>query len=413
MNAVILSIGDELVLGQTVDTNAAWLSDRLVACGVMPVMHVSVADDRGAIAEAIRDAAERTKLVIATGGLGPTEDDLTRFALADAMGVELAVDETALGAIEEFFRARGRTMIDRNRVQAMKPAGATMLENPLGTAPGIRALIGETTLYFLPGVPVEMRRMWELHIEPTLGADGAVILGAKINTFGMGESDVAEKLGELMARDRNPTVGTTVEGGVVSVRVRSAGDTNAAARRELEATCAEVEKRLGGIVFGHDDATLADAVGEMLKRCGRTVACAESCTGGLVGKMLTDRPGSSAYFLGSFVTYADAMKREVLGVGAEVLERDGAVSEAAVTAMAEGALDCSGADYAVSITGIAGPDGGSAQKPVGTVWFGLAQRGRPTVAERRRFPGERDIVRERSANFALNLLRLRISDQLL
>ncbi len=414
MQASILSIGDELTLGQTVDTNAAWLSARLVERGVVTRRHVTVPDDREAIARAVRQAAGEVELVLVTGGLGPTSDDLTRQALADVLGAPLELDAAALARIEAFFRARGRPMTPSNRVQAMIPAGADGLDNPCGTAPGIKLRMEQTTVIAMPGVPAEMQAMFELHVAPLLAdQSGRVILTAALRTFGLGESQVGERLGELMDRARNPKVGTTVSGGVVSVRVRSEFPAAAEARAALEATVSEIRRRLDHWIFGEGDATLAEAVGRLLRERGRTLATAESCTGGLVGKMLTDAPGSSAYYLGGWIVYADAVKREALGVPAELLAGAGAVSEPVARGLAREALRRSRADYALALTGIAGPAGGSAGKPVGTVWIALA-RGNPEApdirAERFVFPGARAMVRERAAKTALNMLRLALRE---
>jgi len=418
MRAVILSIGDELALGQTVDTNSAWLSARLARRGVMTVYHHTVADDRPAIADAFRRAGDAAELVLVSGGLGPTEDDLTRDALADALGVGLEPDEASMRRLEAFFARRSRPMPDRNRVQAMIPAGAAALVNEHGTAPGLRAKVGRADVIVMPGVPREMRGMYAAHVEPLLDAQrsasggGRAILTTKINTFGQGESDVAEQLDGLMPRDRNPTVGTTVSDGICAVRVRSEAATPAEAEAELNNTVAEVERRLGPIVFGREDDTLQQALVALLVDRALTLATAESCTGGLIGKMITDVAGSSAVYLGGWVTYAYAMKREQLGVPAELLEAHGAVSEPVVRAMAEGALTRSGADLSLSISGVAGPGGGTAEKPVGTVWVGLGLRDDAdgskivTRALRLLLPGSRDAVRDRSAKCALQALRL-------
>lgn len=412
MQAVILSIGDELALGQTVDTNAAWLSAKLAERGIPTLMHITVADDRPAIAEAIRDAIEQVELVIITGGLGPTDDDLTRFALADVMGVDLELDERSLGEIAEFFQRRGREMVQRNRVQAMGPVGVTMLSNPAGTAPGMTVEIDHTRLFCLPGVPREMIALWDKHILPALPAEaGRKILTAKINTFGLGESDIAEKLGDLMARDRNPTVGTTVSGGVVAARLRSAFDDAQTAAEQLDAAIAEVEGRLGELVFSRGEVTLAEAVGNMLRGAGRTLATAESCTGGLVGKLLTDAPGASDFYRGGWITYDNGMKTSQLGVEANLLEAHGAVSEPVAAAMADGARHRADADFAVSVTGVAGPAGGTEHKPVGTVCFGLAGRDAETATHRAVFPGDRDLIRLRAALHALNMVRLRVLEE--
>lgn len=421
MHAIILAIGDELVLGQTVDTNSAHLSAELAARGVGTLYHQTVADDRPAIADAITHASTRAPLLVISGGLGPTDDDLTRQALSDALGRPLMRDAAAVEAIRRFFEQRGREMPIRNETQAMHPEGTTVIPNTCGTAPGIRATLNDAEIFVTPGVPREMQVMFEQVVLPWVeerlvaAGDGGnarrVILTEKINTFGLGESDVADLLGELMGRDRNPKVGTTVAGGIVSVRVRSEGDDRAAARQALEATVAEVEAKLGAVVFGRGLQTLQHALVSLLIERGLTLTTAESCTGGLIGSYLTDVAGSSAAYLGGWVTYSNAMKSAQLGVPAELLVEHGAVSEPVARAMAEGALENAGADLAVGVTGIAGPGGGTADKPVGTVWIGLAHRdGGSITTEALRFNmfGERDMIRDRSAKAALQLLRLHV-----
>jgi len=412
MQSIVISVGDELTLGQTVDTNAAWLSGRLVEQGVITSRHWTVPDERKAIAQAVQLAAGEAELVILTGGLGPTSDDLTRQALADVLGTALEINVMALKTIEAFFKAHQRPMTSSNRVQALCPLGAECLDNPCGTAPGLKLHKGRAIVIAMPGVPVEMKAMFDRHVAPLLtGQTGLVILTGILHTFGLGESQVGERLGELMDRSRNPKVGTTVAGGVVSVRVRSEFPTAVQARAALDTTSAEVRRRLGNLFYGEGATTLPEVVGQLLKERGQTVATAESCTAGLVGKLLTDGPGSSAYYLGGWIAYANSLKSEALGVPLELIVREGAVSEAVARRMVEQACLRSGADHALALTGVAGPDGGLLEKPVGTVWIALARRGAggPEIrAERFVFSGSREMVRERAAKTALNLLRLEL-----
>jgi nicotinamide-nucleotide amidase len=414
MNAVIISVGDELVLGQTVDSNSAWLSARLAERGVMTLYHKTVADDLEATARAIKEAAKAAPLVLLTGGLGPTHDDLTRQALARVMRRPLLLHASSLAKIQAFFKGLGREMPVSNRIQAMYPRGTEILKNDWGTAPGLKARLGHSTFYAFPGVPSEMMHMFACHVEPGLTrGTGRCILTRTLRTFGSGESMVADQLGDLMHRGRNPVVGTTVSGGIVSVRVRSDFATAKAAERELRATVAQIRRRLGALVFGTDSETLEEVVAGLMRRAGKCLSVAESCTGGLLAKVITDVPGSSAWFLGGWVVYSNALKHEALEVPTLLLRRHGAVSEEVARTLAEGALRKSGADFALALTGIAGPDGGSKDKPVGTVWIGLAvKRGRKTEvqAERFRFPGNRGMVRDRAVKTALNLLRMQLSD---
>lgn len=416
MQAIILSIGDELVLGQTVDTNSAWLAGRLAEFGISCLYHQTIADDRPAIGEAIRLAAERAELVIISGGLGPTEDDLTRAALADAMGQPLEVDEESVAEIEAYFRARNRQMPERNRVQAMRPRMTTAITNTCGTAPGIRAELAKATIYVTPGVPSEMFEMFEKSIAPELRevAGGRVILTSKINTFGAGESTVADMLGELMDRARNPKVGTTVSDGLVCARVRSEFSTVEESRAKLDETVAMVEAKLCPIAFGRHHETLQIAVMKLLKTQGRRLVTAESCTGGLLGELLTEIPGASQGYVGGWITYANNSKSRQLGVPDEMLEKYGAVSEEVACAMARGALEQEpAADLSLAITGVAGPGGGTPEKPVGTVWLAIGERSEDdgecaTVPLLLQLVGDRPLIRDRAAKCALQMLRLHL-----
>lgn len=441
MNAIILSIGDELALGQTVDTNSAWLSSQLAAVGCAVAAHVTVPDDQPAIERAIRESAAGCDVLLISGGLGPTEDDLTRQALASVMGQPLEANAEWLAELEKFFAARGRPMPATNRIQAMIPRTAKMIFNTAGTAAGIEAVLlrsdtgmrrhgdaengflaasprprvpaspRQCRVFVMPGVPKEMKIMFQRDVLPHVreAGGGAVILSRTFHTFGLGESAVAEKLGDLMRRDRNPSVGTTVSGGVVSLRVNARFGSLAEAQQQLEQTVLACRAALGPLVYGQDEQTLQEVVGGMLKSAegSPTVATAESCTGGLLGKMLTDIPGSSAYYSHGWVTYANRAKEELLGVPAEALQQHGAVSEPVVIAMANGARARSGSTYALAISGIAGPDGGTAAKPVGTVCIALAF---PQGCRARTFlfPGDREFIRDRSAKMALTLLRYHV-----
>lgn len=411
MDAIILSIGSELTTGQTVDTNSAWLSRRLAEIGVVVRMHVTVADELDPIREAIDRAARAADVVLVTGGIGPTADDLTRHALAAAMHAPLELHPPSIVQIRAFFARRGRDMPEANTVQAMFPAGTTPIENTCGTAPGIHARLHDADLFVFPGVPREMQVMYDRSALPVLArrAGGGRILMRTILTYGAGESDVGERILDLMQRGRNPSVGTTAQQTTIGVRIVAYGRSADDAQRLLDADAAEVRRRLGILVFGEGNDTLADAVARLLIERRQTVVTAESCTGGLVAKRLTDVPGSSAYFLESVVTYAYASKTRRLGVPAELLTQRGAVCAEVAEHMATAARRQAGADYALSVTGIAGPTGGTADKPVGLVYFGLATPAGCTTHERR-FGAEftRDEIRDRACKFALNLLRLEL-----
>jgi nicotinamide-nucleotide amidase len=417
MNAIIISIGDELVLGQTVDTNSAWLSSQLATIGCDVSLHLTVRDDQKAIEQAIQYSAPRCDYLIISGGIGPTQDDLTRQALAAVMGVELELNEAWLGRLREFFAARGRDMPATNMIQAMIPRGAAMIENTAGTAAGISASLKvdgsadrtSCRVYVTPGVPSEMKIMFQRSVLPDLeqASGGGVILSRTLHTFGLGESWVAEQLGELMKRDRNPLIGTTVANGIVSIRIASRFDSIDRARTELEQTESLLRDRLGEVIFGHDEQSLPEVVAALLVAQQKTVTTAESCTGGLLSKMLTDVAGSSAYFKVGFVTYSNQAKYERLGVPTEMMNLYGAVSEPVVIAMARNARRLAKSDFALSISGVAGPGGGTAAKPVGTVCIALAH---DEVVDARtfNFPGDREMIRDRSAKTALSMLRFQL-----
>lgn len=416
MRAVILAIGDELITGCTADTNSAYLGARLIEAGVRPLYYKTLPDDAAMIAGAFREAAFAADVVIATGGLGPTDDDLSRQGLAEALGCGLEEHGPSLKKIEAFFRERRRDMPAINRRQALKPVSAEALENPAGTAPGIRARLGDAVIYVFPGVPAEMKVMYEKHVAPQIAAssDRAIIVKI-LRTFGMGESLVGERLGDMMRRDRNPLIGTTVSNGVVSVHIRGEYDKSGAGRDFVERDALEIRSRLGKIVFGEGDDTLEGVIVKMLVAGGKTVATAESCTGGLAAKMLTDVPGASDCFAGGWVAYSNAAKESMLGVAHDLLLAHGAVSEPVVRAMAGNAARKTGADYALALSGIAGPGGGTPEKPVGLVWTALSRRsgaaGYETVAGSCVFPGTREMVRVRAAMAALDTLRVSMLEE--
>ena len=404
--AAILSVGDELVLGTTLDTNSRTLSAALREAGLDVVEHRTVADDRAAIAAAMRALASSVDVVISTGGLGPTDDDLTRDALNDLTdaGAPQVEDAVARTDLDAWFAGRGRPMAAINLRQALRPKSARIVRNLGGTAPGLAATLGTCRVFCLPGPPREMIPMFESDVLPAVRPAGAPAIAKRtLGTFGIGESALAERLGSRMTRGREPAVGTTASGSVVSIQVVARG-ADAAARAEHEmAACAG---DASPYAFGSEDATLASALLEECRARGRTLAVAESCTGGIVGGMLTAVAGSSDVFLGGWITYSNEMKSAQLGVDPQLIALHGAVSRETVLAMAAGACARSGATLAVSISGVAGPGGGSAEKPVGTVWIAVHDAVSGTGRARRfEYPGPRDIIRDRSAKTALQLAR--------
>lgn len=408
MNAATLSIGDELAIGQIDDTNARWIAGRLAAEGAFRIEHRTVGDDRARIASAIRDLAGLCDLLVITGGLGPTLDDLTREALNDccADGRPMVEDAAARASLDRWFRGRGRAMPASNLVQALRPENARCLDNPEGTAPGLLAAVGACRVVCLPGPPREMQPMFEREVLPIVAAalGGRTMPTIAVHSFGMGESALAERLGERMRRDAEPTVGTTASNAVVTARIRAHGPRDEALAR-AEAMADEVERLWRPYAFGRGETTLGAAAVDELRRRGHTVAVAESCTGGLLGAHLTSVAGASDVVLGGVIAYANEVKVEQAGVARSTLAAHGAVSEEVARELAAGIRQRTHATWGIGITGIAGPGGGSTAKPVGTVFIGLAGPDGDR-ARRFRFPGERDAVRDRAVKAALQWLRL-------
>ncbi len=415
LKAEIVSIGSELTSGWSLDTNAPWLSRALGELGIAAAWHATIGDDMADHVAAFRIAAERADLVLTTGGLGPTQDDLVREALAKTAGVGLREDAESLAAIEALFARRHRAMSPRNRLQALLPEGAEALPNPVGTAPGVWMTIGRAVFAAMPGVPNEMTRMFAEQVVPRLRQRHwveRVIVHRKIALFGKGESDVEADALDLTARGRVPEVGITASQATISFRIKGEGLTQEAAWAQTEETARTIRDRFGPLVLGEGAVDVAEALVEQLKRTGATLATAESCTGGLIAHMITAIPGVSPYYPGGVVSYANQAKTDMLGVPAELIRAHGAVSAEVAAAMASGARERFGADVAISATGVAGPDGGTAEKPVGLVHLGLATA--DGVQTRRLEIGPeqpRDIIQRRSAKQAMNWVRVTLLER--
>ena len=407
--ASVISVGNELLAGRIINTNAGYLSRELLSIGVPTVSCYTVGDQTDSIVEAVNQAAAQADIVLITGGLGPTDDDVTRQALARFMGVELEFREGLLARISKFFTSRGLKMSENNKVQAYVPVGAEAVANNVGTAPGIMVECDGKIFVCLPGVPAEMKQMFVESVAGKLkkAGGGQVVITRRLNCFGTGESVIAEKLGDLMRRGRNPLVNCTASCGVITLHIVATAEDADAAQEMIEKDSKRLRGLLGDLVYGQDEQTLAEVVGVKLAEAKKKLAVAESCTGGLIAKMLTDVPGSSGYFTHGWVTYSDEAKTGELGVKRELIEKHGAISQEVAQAMARGAKQEAGTDFAIGVTGIAGPGGGTDQKPVGLVYIALEGLGRLDV-RRYIFSHSRGHIRHRTALTALNMLRLRL-----
>ena len=404
----LITIGNELLLGETVDGNSAWLGRELAAAGIRVQRRATVGDDEDAIVDAVQSALRRAEVVICTGGLGPTHDDLTRSAVARLFQRDLRIDEALLESIRARFRSRGLEMAPINRVQAEVPTGAIVLPNARGTAPGLVVEDGARAVILLPGVPFEMRGLVREHVLPYLARRWPdrphPILSRMIRTTGIAESRLAEKLGAAVDEAAPVTVAFLPDVTGVDLRLTSWGALPAeAAVAAFDACERRVRELVGRYVYATGEEDLVAGVGAALRAAGRTLAVAESCTGGLLAKRLTDPAGASDFFLGGVVAYANEVKVAQLGVLPGTLDAHGAVSEATAVEMARGARQRFGADAALAITGVAGPGGGSEEKPVGLVFIAAAVD-EEIEARRYHFGGDRDEIRGRSAQAALALL---------
>lgn len=407
MTCAVLSIGTELTRGELVNTNASWLSTELVQLGFEVTEHAVVDDDKGRIRDALDRLARTAKIIVCTGGLGPTTDDLTTEAVATTLGVALVRDEASLEAIRRRFEKLGRVMTPSNEKQADFPAGATILVNPIGTAAGFGVtLAGDgARAFFMPGVPNEMKRMFEEQVVPQIRAL-APNNSHQIHfrTFGLGESVVGEKLAGIEDAHPGVTIGYRAHFPEIEVKVLGRAPVHDDAVVLAERAATEVKTRLGDVIYGSGEDTFAGVVGRALKTRGWTLGIAESCTGGLVGHLITREAGASDYLLLDAVTYANSAKQAILGVDEEVLRGHGAVSAEVASLMASGARRIAGSDVALSITGIAGPGGGSDTKPVGLVYLAVSTAKGTTVVEKR-FAGDRLWIQTIAAYTGLAMVR--------
>lgn len=407
MVAEILSVGTELLLGQIVDTNASYLGRTLAGLGIDLYYKSTVGDNEGRILDTVARARDRANLIITSGGLGPTEDDLTKECIAQVFGEELVMHEPSLAALHAFFTRRGVEMPERNAKQALIYASGRPIDNPNGTAPGALLEKGGKLVISLPGPPNEMIPMVENHVVPLLlerlSGTRQYLVTRVLRFIGIGESTVDERVQDLL-RGTNPTLAPLAHTGEVHLRLGAKAPSVEEAEALIRPVEEEIRRRLGRCIYGTDRTTLEEAVVREAAARSRTLAVAESCTGGGLGARLTAVPGSSAVFRGGVIAYSNAAKTALLGVDEALLAEHGAVSAAAAEAMARGARERLGADFGVSITGVAGPEGGTAEKPVGLVYIGLAGPER-TRSRENHFIGIREDIRRRSTQMALQLLR--------
>ena len=407
--AEIIAIGSELLAPDRTDTNSLWLTDKLNSLGIEVKLKTIVGDDDARLEEAIRDAVRRSKVVITTGGLGPTEDDITRKITARALGRRLLLDETVLGEIRQRFQTFGVAMPERNSRQAMVIEDAEILPNPNGTAPGMFISHEGTAIVLLPGPPREMKPMFENHATPRLaGRVGSLrVVRRLLRVAGLGESAVDEKIAPIYTQYDNPQTTILFNQSEIEIHLTARGRTETDANTLLDRLSEQIEERLGNAVFSFAGEKMEEVVGLKLAVGGYTLSVAESCTGGLIAQRLTEVPGSSKYFIEGVVAYANDAKTRTLGVEPILLLEHGAVSAPVAEAMAEGIRKRAGTDFGLSITGIAGPGGGTEEKPVGLVYIALADDVK-TQHRKLKLPGDRQLIRWRASQAALDLLRRRL-----
>jgi nicotinamide-nucleotide amidase len=416
MTAEVICVGTELLLGDILNSNSQYLAKELAALGIPHFYQTVVGDNVDRVHKAIEIAAARSSILIFTGGLGPTPDDLTTESIASYFNTPLALHPEVITDIEQKFAQHGREMSASNRKQALQPEGAALLPNQMGTAPGMIWQPREgLTIFTFPGVPREMHRMWRdtaVSFLKTQGYGQNSIYSRSLRFFGVSESALAEKVNHLFDAT-NPTVAPYAGDGEVRLRISARAVSEDAANALIEPIDREIKQIAGAAYYGTDEDTLASVVGKLLKAKGQNLAVAESCTGGGLGQMLTDIPGSSEYFVGGIISYADRVKIDLLGVNPQDLATEGAVSEIVARQMAVGVKAKLGTDWGVSITGIAGPGGGTDSKPVGLVYIGIADPdgGVAGIKYQLASQRERELIRRMSAAQVLNLLRLRLDSE--
>jgi nicotinamide-nucleotide amidase len=409
LNAEIIAVGSEMLTPFRSDTNSLWLTERLNSVGVEVKLKTIVGDDEARLEQTIRDALSRSEIVIATGGLGPTADDITKKVFARVLGRRLILNDEVLSKIRERFARRNMQMPEINSRQALIPEGGTILPNSRGTAPGILMQHNKCTVVMLPGPPREMKAMFDESVMPALRARAGdtVILRSSLSLFGLSESAVDEIAAPVYGQYTNPTTTILAHNGQIELHLSAQARSETEAQRLLDELGGKLEEKLHENIFSTQGESLEQVVGQLLKLRGYTLATAESCTGGLIAGRITDVPGSSEYFIEGVVAYANEAKTRLLGVPASLIEKHGAVSEQVAEAMARGVRARAGTTIGIAVTGIAGPGGGTEEKPVGLVYIGYADEIHSTV-RKVLFPGDRTFIRELTVRAALDMIRRRI-----
>ncbi len=405
MNAEILAVGTELLLGEIVNTNAQFLSQKLAELGIGVYYQTVVGDNRERLLKAFEDAFNRAELVITTGGLGPTDDDLTKEVAAEFFGKQLVLHEESLQQMQAYFKKQGFDWTENNKKQALMPEGSTPLKNDAGTAPGCLMNENGKVLILLPGPPLEMKPMFENYAMPHLqGKSDVVFYSKRVKICGVGESKAATIVSDLLENQTNPTIAPYAGSSEVALRVTACAKSEAEAEEIMRPTIEEIKKRLGDNVYGVGDITLEQAVMNALLEKGKKIAVAESCTGGLLAARLVNCSGISDVLVEGVVAYSNEAKVKRLGVSEDTLKKHGAVSKEVAVEMAEGICKASGASVGVSTTGVAGPTGGTEEKPVGLVYIAVCVDGK-TKAWKMNFLGDRERIRNRTVVMALDYIR--------
>jgi len=409
LNAEIIAIGSEMLTPFRLDTNSLWLTERLNAMGIEVRLKTVVGDDEARLEETVRDAVKRSEIVIATGGLGPTEDDITRKIFARVLKRQLILEDAILEKIRARFARRNMPMPEINARQALVISGAKILENNNGTAPGMLITEGECTVVLLPGPPREMKPIFDALVAPVLKqrAGDKLIVRRTLSIFGLTESATDELAAPIYTKYRNPSTTILFKDGQIELHLTAQARGESEAVKLLDELAGRLDEVLDEYIFSRGNETLEEVVGQSLKRRGYTLATAESCTGGLLAGRITDVPGSSEYFLEGVVSYSNDAKIDLLGVPKKWIKTHGAVSEQVAGAMAAGIRKRAGSTFGLGVTGVAGPGGGSDEKPVGLVYIALADDSQ-TTTRRFIFPGDRQFIRTLSVNAALDMLRRRV-----